>query len=97
MSWQWEEDIDIFAMHPNSSPKLQWHLKWVVPADHGEKPPFRLGAGPYKVSYAWIVRNGKRKYTVRFVHIMAGDHDKTFRSLTQAKLYAVAIAELAKD
>lgn len=96
MSWQWEEDIDIFA---DDVTKLRptWHLKWVVPAPPEAQKPFRLGVGPYKISYAWVNRLGKRKYAVRFVRIDGHYDNKTFRSLAQAKLYAVAIAELNKD
>lgn len=87
----WEEDIDIFA-HDISKARPSWHLKKVIPADPGSKPPFRLGTGPYKISCAWVTREGERKYRVRFV--LGHDNDKTFRSLKAAKAYALAIVSL---
>jgi hypothetical protein len=93
MSYVWEEDIDIFAKDPMSM-RPSWHLKKVIPQEPGEKPPWRLGTGPMKVSVAWVTREGERKFSVRFVLSGSDDYDKTFRSLKAAKAYALAIVSL---
>lgn len=91
MNYVWEEDIDIFAKDLSKA-RPSWHLKKLIPADPGSRPPWRLGTGPYKISCAWVTREGERKYKVRFVTM--NHNDKTFRSLKAAKAYALAIATL---
>jgi hypothetical protein len=89
MSLVWEEDIDVFNINLPMEQRLTWHLKKLV-AGFDDKP-YTLGKGPYKVSLAWITREGERKYTARFYN---KDNEKTFRSLKSAKAYALAITTL---
>lgn len=90
MSYVWEEDFDIFAEDVPRT--LIWHLKRLVQRNPTATPPFSLADGPYKVSLAWVTREGERTYKVRFMQ--HDNNDKTFRSLKAAMAYAVAIATL---
>ena len=92
MSYVWEEDFDIFCEDVPRS--LCWHLKRLVQRDPNAIPPFRITNGPYKVSLAWITREGERKYNVRFMRDVRTNNNKTFRSLKAAKAYALAIITL---
>lgn len=77
----WEEDIDVFRF-PGADARVTWHLKKRI------QPMDRM----YRVSLAWITREGDRKYTVRLLDHT--NYNKTFRSLKAAKAYAVAIVSL---
>lgn len=82
MNYVWEEDFDIFAQDVPRS--LIWHLKHVIPQPALDRF--------WKVSLAWITRDGERTYKVRFAQ--HDNNDKTFRSLKAAKAYALAIVTL---
>lgn len=94
MNLIWEEELQPskYDGDDNLVWRVEHHLKKVIPADPGEAPPWRLGVGPYKISFAWVMREGERKYSVRFVTM--NHNDKTFRSLKAAKAYALAIVSL---
>jgi hypothetical protein len=92
VSYVWEEDIDIFVSDVSKA-RPTWHLKQVIPETLDQAPPWRLGMGRYKVSHAWVSREGERKYEVRFVRTHF-EYNKTFRSLKAAKAYALAIVSL---
>jgi hypothetical protein len=93
MSLVWEEDFDVFAKDIPKS--LTWHLKRLMPGkDPTDIKPYNIMTGPYKVSLAWVRKTGERKYDVHFTYAMHGQPNKTFRSLKQAKAYALAIATL---
>lgn len=92
MNLVWEEDLDVFNTNLHMEQRLTWHLKKLIPAkDPMDMAPFKLMNGPYKVSLAWVTREGERKYTARFYN---KDNEKTFRSLKSAKAYALAITTL---
>ena len=92
MSLVWEEDYDVFA----KDGRVQWHLKRLVARDPKATPPYSLANGPYKVSLAWVIKRGERKYEVRLLKHAYNwkDNDKTFRSLKAAKAYALAVVAL---
>lgn len=90
MNLIWEQDYDVFAAHPDNI-KVTWHLKRVIPKDPLASQFEVSMAGVWKVSLAWINRDGERKYTVRTLN---RDDDKTFRSLKAAKAYALALVTL---
>lgn len=92
----WEEDIDVFK--PNPGPlDVIWHLKRVSQRDPLEKKFQKTLSGTWKVSLAWVHRLSDRKYCVRTWHdnrMRVIEEGRTFRSLKQAKAYAVAIITL---
>ena len=93
MSYVWELDVDFFQLPSADHPlDTAWHLKKVWDKDplaHKFASPLR---GTWKVSVAWVNKEGDRKWRVRF--IKNDPNDKTFRSLKAAKAYAVAISTL---
>jgi hypothetical protein len=93
MRLEWELDVDVFNLPPSGHGELgsSWHLKKVWDKDPmGDKFGNPL-IGKWKISVAWVTKNGDRNYRVSFVK---GDNDRTFRSLKAAKAYAVAIITL---
>jgi hypothetical protein len=94
MSYVWELDVDVFQSPSAERPlDTAWHLKKVWDRDplaHKFANPLR---GQWKVSVAWVNKEGDRKWRARFIKNDPND-DKTFRSLKAAKAYAVAIITL---
>ena len=101
MSYIWELDVDIFNIRQvgggplsvdSTRLKSAWHLKRVWHKDHLEGHLVTPLRGTWKVSVAWVTKEGDRKWRVRF--IKDDPNDKTFRSLKAAKAYALAIITL---
>lgn len=93
MRYIWELDVDIFASHSGHGELgSSWHLKRVWSKDHLEGHLVTPLRGTWKVSVAWVTKEGDRKWRVRF--IKDDPNDKTFRSLKAAKAYALAIITL---
>jgi hypothetical protein len=92
MRLEWELDVDVIGSPSGHGPlSSAWHLKKVWDKDPmGDKFGNPL-IGKWKVSVAWVTKNGDRSYRVSF---FKGDNDRTFRSLKAAKAYAVAIITL---
>ena len=89
MRYAWETEL-----MPSGNPttwKVQHHLKKVWDKDPLEKQFANLLRGVWKVSLAWVVKIGERKW-----HCQFADHNesRTFRSLKAAKAYAMAIITL---
>ena len=91
MRLEWELDVDIHSPSGHGPLSSAWHLKRVWDKDPLEKQFANPLRGKWKVSLAWVTKNGDRNYRVSFVK---GDNDRTFRSLKAAKAYAVAIITL---
>ena len=93
MRYVWELDVDVFNSPSGHGPlHTAWHLKKVWDKDplaHKFAAPLR---GTWKVSMAWVNKEGDRKWRVRFAK--PEPNDKTFRSLKAAKAYALAIITL---
>lgn len=93
MSYVWEEEL----MQANSGTptvcQVQHHLKKVWNKDPllYSNAPVTLH-GTWKVSVAWVTKEGDRKWRIRFAK--PEPNDKTFRSLKAAKAYALAIVTL---
>lgn len=93
MSYVWELDVDVFQSPSADRPlDTAWHLKKVWDKDPLADKFANPLRGQWKVSVAWVNKEGDRKWRVRF--IKNDPNDKTFRSLKAAKAYAVAIITL---
>lgn len=89
----WEEEHELINLPSSFGPiHSEHHLKVYVPRPDSPRP--------YKVSVAWVFREGKRKYAASVV--AGSDHitrevryqRQTFRSLKQAKAWCLAIYRL---
>jgi hypothetical protein len=82
MRYEWETEL-----MPSGKPtvwKVEHHLKKCLPKTEGS-------LFNYKVSVAYVVKIGDRKWACQTIH---NDEGRTFRSLKAAKAYAVAIITL---
>lgn len=92
MTLEWEEEhiLHMTADVPGPNVIREWHLKRILPRPDSPRP--------YKVSVAWVYREGDRKFDAR---VIAGAiHDEVrydaqkFRSLKQAKAWCLAVYTL---
>ena len=92
----WEQDVDVFK--PNPGPlDVSWHLKRVSQQDPLKDKFQTTLSGAWKVSVAWVHRISERKYTVQIwsdSRMRVTESTRQFRSLKQAKAYALAIVTL---
>jgi hypothetical protein len=82
MTYVWETEL-----MPSGKPtvwKVEHHLKKCLPKTEGS-------LFNYKVSAAYVIKIGDRKWDCQFVN---HNGSRTFRSLKAAKAYAVAIITL---
>lgn len=95
MNLAWEEEHIFINMATPTDPGVstEWHLKKVIPRPDSPRP--------YKISVAWIARQGKRKWTARvlnpdqnFIVQHEPFFDMTFRSLKSAKAWCLAVYTL---
>ena len=89
MSYEWETELAPSGYNADDTLrwKVQHHLKKVWDKDKFGNPLI----GKWKVSLAWVVKIGDRKWDCQFVN---HNGSRTFRSLKAAKAYAVAIITL---
>jgi hypothetical protein len=93
MSYEWETELQPskYDADDNLVWRVEHHLKKVWDKDPmGKKIAIPL-RGTWKVTVAWVVKIGDRKWRCRFVN---HNESRTFRSLKAAKAYAAAIITL---